>query len=191
MFSSTPASRLKLEDRTTPAAHLFTVGTDAGPVEPAPQPVRLPRRHEQPGRLDHRSALLTVGTDRDGRSGSVGTTTRTGRCPMNRITLFHHPDCGKCRRIARVHQAFDWRNRVAVSTGTPATGPLQPGRIAVLDHSTGVTTRGGHAVRRIVRNIPAYTPLRPLLWLPAVARAIDRGCSAGGCTVPQRPGEQS
>ena len=27
---------------------------------------------------------------------------------MKRITLYHHKDCGRCRRIARVHRFFDW-----------------------------------------------------------------------------------
>lgn len=106
---------------------------------------------------------------------------------MKRITLFHHPDCARCRRIARVHRFFDWLNRIEFSTGTPATGPLVPGQIAVLDHKTGETIQGVNAVRMIVRNIPAYAPLLPLLRVPAVARKIDRdvrGCADGSCAIP-------
>ena len=107
---------------------------------------------------------------------------------MKRITVFHHKDCRRCRRIARVHRFFDWLNRVEISTETPAIGPLVPGQIAVLDHKTGETLQGVDAVRAIYRNIPAYIPFFPLLRVPAIARKIDRdvrGCADGSCAVPQ------
>jgi hypothetical protein len=46
---------------------------------------------------------------------------------MNRITLYDHKDCARCRKIARVHKALDWLDRVRISTDIPATGPLKPG----------------------------------------------------------------
>ena len=106
---------------------------------------------------------------------------------MQRITLYHHPDCARCRRIAHVHRFFNWLGRLRISTSIPPTGPLQLGEIAVEDARTGETIRGVDAVRRICRDIPAYLPLLSLLRIPAVARWVDRevrGCSDGGCSVP-------
>jgi hypothetical protein len=107
---------------------------------------------------------------------------------MKRMTVFHNKECARCRRIARVHRFFDWFNRVETSTDIPATGPLVPGEIAVLDHKTGQTLQGVEAVRLIYRNVPAYIPLLPFLRFPAIARWIDRevrGCQDGSCTVPR------
>jgi hypothetical protein len=108
---------------------------------------------------------------------------------MKRITIYHHKDCAKCRKIARVHKALDWLGRVEISTGTPKTGPLQMGEIAVEDARTGETALGVDAVRAIARQVPAYTPLRPLLCIPAIARRVDqdvRACTDGRCGVPLR-----
>jgi hypothetical protein len=107
----------------------------------------------------------------------------------HRITIYHHKDCARCRKIARVHKALDWLGRVRISTETPRTGPLELGAIAVEDAHTGETTLGVDAVRRIARQIPAYTPLRPLLHVPFIARKVDRdvrGCHDGGCALPER-----
>jgi hypothetical protein len=107
--------------------------------------------------------------------------------PMKRITVFRNKDCVRCRRFARAHRLFDWFNRIEPSTDTPATGPLVPGEIAVLDHRTGQTLQGVDAVRLIFRQVPAYWPLLPLLSVPAFARWIDRevrGCADGSCAVP-------
>jgi hypothetical protein len=106
---------------------------------------------------------------------------------MRRVTLFHNKDCGRCRKIARVHRAMDWFGRVEVRTDDPPTGPLKLGEITVHDHRTGEWFVGVAAVRRLFREIPAYWPLRPLLWLPPVARKVDRdvrGCADGSCAVP-------
>jgi hypothetical protein len=108
---------------------------------------------------------------------------------MKRVTIFHHPDCGRCRRIARVHKVFDWLGRVRVSTAIPPTGPLQPGEIAVRDDRSGETYQGVLAARLIVGSIPAYLPLLPLLYLPPVARMVERSvrpCEDGNCAVPAR-----
>jgi hypothetical protein len=107
--------------------------------------------------------------------------------PMKRITVFRHKDCVRCRRIGRVNRFFDWLDRIEFSTDTPATGPLVPGEIAVLDHRTGRTLQGVDAVRLVFRQIPAYWPLLPVLYVPPIARRIDRevrGCADGSCAVP-------
>jgi hypothetical protein len=111
---------------------------------------------------------------------------------MPRITLYHHPECRRCRRIARVHKMFNWLGRLRVSTAVPPTGPLRPGEIVAEDHVTGVVYRGIDAVRAVFRCIPAYTILRPLLHVPFVARRIDRetrGCADGSCAVPLHEAE--
>lgn len=104
------------------------------------------------------------------------------------ITLYHHKDCVRCARMARVHRFFDWFKRVRISTSEPRTGPLVPGEIAVEVAETGEIVQGVEAVRSVARNIPAYAPLRPLLWVPPIARWIDRevrGCRDGSCEVRQ------
>ena len=113
---------------------------------------------------------------------------------MRRITLYHHPDCDKCRRKARVHGWFNWFGTLTVSTLTPPTGPLVPGAIAVEDPRTGQTVLGVRAARWVVRAIPAYWPVLPLLYIPFVARRIDRearGCADGRCVVPAHAEVQS
>ncbi|HET6572081.1 MAG TPA: hypothetical protein VFG68_00640 [Fimbriiglobus sp.] len=108
---------------------------------------------------------------------------------MHRITIFHHPDCVRCHRIARVNKLFDWLGRLRISTAIPPTGPLQPGEIAVRDDRTGETVQGVRAARRVAGNILAYLPLLPLLYLPPVARWVDRSvrpCEDGSCAVPAR-----
>ena len=108
---------------------------------------------------------------------------------MRRITIFHHPDCGRCHRIARVHKFFDWLGRVRISTAIPPTGPLQPGEIAVRNDRTGETLQGVRAVRLVAGTIPAYLPVLPLLYLPPVARWVERSvrpCKDESCAVPIR-----
>lgn len=105
---------------------------------------------------------------------------------MKRITIYRHPDCARCAKIGRFHRAFDWLDRVQLSTATPKIGPLRLGEIAVEDARTGETVKGVDAVRRIFRQVPAYTPFLPFLRIPVVARAVDRsvrGCEDGRCDV--------
>jgi hypothetical protein len=108
---------------------------------------------------------------------------------VKRITIFHHPDCGKCHRIARVHKFFDWLGRVRVSTAIPPTGPLQPGEIAVRNDRTGETFQGVRAVRLLAGSVLAYLPLLPLLYLPPLAHRVERSmspCDDGSCAVSVR-----
>jgi hypothetical protein len=114
---------------------------------------------------------------------------------MKRITLYRHPECARCRRIARVHRFFDWLGHVECSTAQPpGLPPLKPGEIAVEDARTSEMLQGVAAVRRIAREIPAYAALRPFLAIPAVSRAVDRevrGCEDGACALPEAQGEPS
>jgi hypothetical protein len=106
---------------------------------------------------------------------------------MARITLFRNPTCAKCAKIARTHQRFDWFRRIAHSTETSPLGPLVPGQIAVRDERSGATVTGVEAVRQIVRQVPLYWAMLPLLYVPAVARKVDRetrGCADGACALP-------
>ena len=105
---------------------------------------------------------------------------------LPRITIYRHPDCARCAKIARVHRSLDWLGRLRFSTGLPKCGPLRLGEIAVEDTRTEEIAKGVEAVRRIYRQVPAYLPLLPLLWIPPIARWVDRdvrGCEEG-CTVP-------
>jgi hypothetical protein len=110
---------------------------------------------------------------------------------MKRITLYQHRDCDRCRKIARVHKALDWLDRVRISTDAPATGPLQPGEIAVQDVRTGEAVLGVGAVRRVFRQIPLYAPLRLLLAIPPIARKVDREVRGWPDGRSARPGEPS
>lgn len=101
------------------------------------------------------------------------------------ITIYRHPDCERCARYAAAHKRFDWLNRVQTSTETPPNGPLVKGAICVVDEKTGQCYLGVDAVRRIARDIPLYSLLLPLLYIPALARYADqdaRGCS-NSCEV--------
>jgi hypothetical protein len=111
---------------------------------------------------------------------------------MPRVTLHRHPECERCRRIARVHRTFNWLGRVAFSTEPPPAGALRPGQIALVVGRTGEELRGVQAVRALARQIPAYWPLLPLLHLPPVARSIDReleGCDGDACAIDPPPAE--
>lgn len=106
---------------------------------------------------------------------------------MKRITLHRHKDCVLCAKMARMHQFFDWLGRLECTTAEAPSGPLRMGEIEVVDHRSGVAIKGIEAVRTVARQIPAYWPLLPLLYLPPVARKIDgvvRGCDGESCGVP-------
>jgi len=108
---------------------------------------------------------------------------------VTRITLYLNSACARCQWIARVHTFFDRLGRAAVSTATRPAGPLRPGGIAVVAARMGEPSRGVAAVRRIARQIPDYLPLLPLLYVPPVARRIDRearGCGES-CAAPVLP----
>jgi hypothetical protein len=104
----------------------------------------------------------------------------------HRITIYRHPECARCERIARWHHRFDWLSRIRSSTETPPTGPLKLGEIVVERAGSGEILRGVEAVRAIFRQIPAYWPILPALRIPPIAAKIDRdvrGCDDGSCTI--------
>lgn len=98
---------------------------------------------------------------------------------MKRVMIHRHPDCARCARIARVHRAFDWLNRIAVSTAAPPGGAVRRGQIAVIDLATGARVRGADGFRLICRNVPAYGLLLPLLHVPAFRRRMEREIDPG------------
>lgn len=93
---------------------------------------------------------------------------------MKRITVFRHPECVRCARIARLHHWFDFLDRIEPSTAIPPTGPLVPGQIVVLEHATGISHRGAAAVEVICRQNPLYAPFRWLLRFARIRQAIER-----------------
>lgn len=99
---------------------------------------------------------------------------------MKRIRIYRHPDCAKCARYARMHHALDWLNRIVTVTVTPPAGPLRLGQIVVEEVRTGVFHHGAEAFALICRQVPLYWPFLPLLWVPALRRAIAREINAGG-----------
>jgi hypothetical protein len=107
---------------------------------------------------------------------------------MKRIRVYRNKDCAKCEKWARMHKVFDWLNRVEASTEVPPCGPLEMGEIVVEDLQTGEIFHGVEGIRKIFRQIPVYFILLPLLYIPAMARYVDkevRGCSGESCRVPQ------
>lgn len=98
---------------------------------------------------------------------------------MKRIVIYRHPDCAKCARYARTHHTLDWLNRIVTATATPPTGQLRVGQIVVEELRTGRVHRGAEAFRLICRQVPLYWPFLPLLWVPALRRAIAREINAG------------
>lgn len=102
------------------------------------------------------------------------------------ITLFRHPRCERCARMARLHHRLDWLNRIKDTTEPPpGHDPPAVGQILVQPQQGGPLLEGVEAVREIFRQIPLYWLCLPLLYLPAVASRVDtdaRGC-AGICAV--------
>ena len=105
---------------------------------------------------------------------------------MKRILIYRHPHCVKCARIARLHHAVDWFNRIDDTTATPPTGPLRMGEIVVVDLRTKRLLRGADGVKLVYQQAPAYSLLLPLLWIPPVRAWIDRevrGCTDDSCQI--------
>ncbi|HVU23460.1 MAG TPA: hypothetical protein VHE13_04990 [Opitutus sp.] len=98
---------------------------------------------------------------------------------MKRVRIHRHPDCARCARIARLHQALDWLNRIAVSTEPPPGDALPRGHIAVIDLGTGARIRGAAGFGLICRNVPAYWPLLALLHVPSFRRRVEREIDPG------------
>lgn len=106
---------------------------------------------------------------------------------MKAIRLYRHPACAKCAKISKVHQLFDWRDRLEISTATPKTGALRLGEIVIEDIPSGRVFRGADAFGLLCRNIPLYRPIGALLALPPFRRYIDKelsGCSDDRCETP-------
>lgn len=81
---------------------------------------------------------------------------------------------------------MDWLQRLECSTEVPPCGPLRMGEIAVEKLANGELSKGVQAVRLIFRQVPAYLPLYPFLWLPFGAKRIDEdlsGCHGDTCTI--------
>lgn len=109
---------------------------------------------------------------------------------MKAIRLFRNPNCAKCARIARLHEKFDWRDRLEVSTETPRTGPLRMGEIVIEDLAAGTISHGAEAFNLLCRHIPLYAPFRLLVGIPVFRRYIDRemsGCADSACDPASRP----
>ena len=98
---------------------------------------------------------------------------------MKAIRLYRHPNCAKCARISKVHQFFDWRDRLEVSTATPKTGALRLGEIVIEDLASGRVFRGADAFALLCRTIPLYRPIGALLRLSSFRRYVDKEMS--GC----------
>lgn len=105
---------------------------------------------------------------------------------MKRILIYRHPHCERCARIARLHHAVDWFDRIADTTATPATGPLRMGEIVVEDLATHRILRGAEALNLVYRQVIAYWPFLPLLWIPPTRAWLDRqirGCADDSCQI--------
>lgn len=111
---------------------------------------------------------------------------------MKRILIYRHPHCERCARIARLHHAVDWLDRIAETTATPPTGPLRMGEVVVEELATRQIFQGAQAAALVYRQAVAYWPLLVLLWIPPARAWLDRqmrGCVDGSCQVA--PGSNS
>jgi hypothetical protein len=92
----------------------------------------------------------------------------------------------RCEKIAASHKKLDWLRRLDFSTETPPCGPLRKGEIAVEKIATGKVIKGVQAVRLIFSQVPVYLIFYPVLYLPFVARRIDKdlgGCNGDSCEI--------
>lgn len=108
------------------------------------------------------------------------------RHPMKTLRVYRNPHCAKCARFAKLNHLLDWLNRLEPSTDAPATGPLRMGEVVVEDLATGRIHRGVEGIEMVWRNIPVFMLLRPLLWIPAFRRYVDRdvrGCEGDECSI--------
>ena len=94
---------------------------------------------------------------------------------MSAIRLYHHPECERCRKFARILRGLDWLGRLEIAAAPPAeTGGLRPGQVYVREIGTGALYTGVPAFRLLCRHIPAYALGRPLLYLPRFRAYIER-----------------
>lgn len=106
---------------------------------------------------------------------------------MKRILIYRNPHCARCAKIARIHHAVDWLDRIADTTETPPGGPLQMGEVVVQDLRNRQFFHGAEAAALVYRQAVAYWPLLPLLWIPPVRAWIDRemrgACGGDSCQI--------
>ena len=106
---------------------------------------------------------------------------------MKKVLIHRHPHCEKCARIARVHTALGGLKRLSITTETPSTESLRPGKIMVFDLVTGCVVRGSAAFDLICRQVPLYWPLRALLWIPPLRRKIAQDLDGDHPTASLQP----
>ena len=107
---------------------------------------------------------------------------------MKAITVYRHPDCA----AAPGSPASTGSSTGSAASSAPPRRP-RPARSAWAKSRSGTTaparsSRAWTPSAQIARQIPAYYPLIPLMWLPPIARAIDRdvrGCEDGRCDLPR------
>ena len=81
------------------------------------------------------------------------------------ITLFRHPYCERCARMARLHHRLDWSNRIKDTTAAPpGHDPPAVGQVLVQRQQGGQLLEGVAAVREIFRQIRLYWLCLPLLY---------------------------
>lgn len=99
---------------------------------------------------------------------------------MSTVRIHRNPDCTRCARYARRHRRLDWLARVEDSTQSPFERPMRMGEVVVRDLRNNRLHAGADGIALLARQVPAYWPLLPLLWIPTVRRAVERDV-AGDC----------
>ena len=89
-----------------------------------------------------------------------------------RYRLHYNRLCEPCRNRADLARRLDWLGRLDVTGESPAEGPVPAGRVAVRDLRTGRLFRGGEAMYRIFRSVPAYWPFAAAFAIPALRRRL-------------------
>jgi len=102
---------------------------------------------------------------------------------MKTVRIYRHPDCPRCARYAARHHRLDWLDRFEDTTQPPASGPVHKGRIAIQDLRSGAYCDAADGFALLFSQIPAYWPLRPLLWLPAIRRRLQEELDPGALAL--------
>ena len=103
---------------------------------------------------------------------------------MKTVRLYRHPGCPRCARYAASHHRLDWLDRFEDSTEPPASGPVRKGKIAIQDLRNGAYFHDASGFAFLFSQIPAYWPLLPLLWLPAVRRRMEQELDSAARELP-------